>query len=71
LTTELLASLTQKGEKMAGGKIEVTVKIDPSLIGGYILTVGDLQFDESVKTKLSKIGSQLLDHSYIPKIDLI
>ena len=56
---------------MAGGKIEVTVKIDPSLIGGYILTVGDLQFDESVKTKLSKIGSQLLDHSYIPKIDLI
>jgi F-type H+-transporting ATPase subunit delta len=71
LTTELLASLTQKGEQMAGGKIEVSVKIDPSLIGGYILTVGDLQYDESVKTKLSKIGSQLIDHSYIPKIDLI
>ncbi len=71
LTPELLATLTERGEKMAGSKIEVTVKIEPSLIGGYVLTVGDLQFDESVKTKLSKIGSQLIDHSYVPKIDLI
>jgi len=71
LTPELLALLTTKGEKMAGGNIEVTIKIDPSLIGGYIIKVSDLQFDESVKTKLSKIGSELIDHSYVPKIDLI
>ena len=71
LTPELLTILTEKAEKIAGGKIEVTVKIDPSLIGGYIIKVSDLEFDESVKTKLLKIRSELIDHSYVPKIDLI
>jgi len=71
LTPELKQSLVKKGEEIAGGKVDVVEKIDPSIIGGYILQVNDLQLDESVKTKLAKIGSQLIDHSYIPKIDLI
>jgi F-type H+-transporting ATPase subunit delta len=71
LTADLRASLLVKAEQMANGKVAVTEKIDPSIIGGYILTVNDLQFDESVKTKLTKLRDQLIDTSYIPKIDLI
>jgi F-type H+-transporting ATPase subunit delta len=56
---------------MSGGKVSITEKVDPSLIGGYVLTVNDIQFDESVQTKLTKLREQLLDTSYIPKIDLI
>jgi len=71
LTPELRATLLAKAEGMAQGKVSVQEKIDPSIIGGYILTVNDLQFDESVKTKLTKLKDQLIDNSYIPKIDLI
>jgi len=71
LTDSLRTSLIAKAEQMAGGKVSITEKVDPSLIGGYVLTVSDVQFDESVQTKLTKLREQLLDTSYIPKIDLI
>lgn len=71
LTDALRTSLIAQAEKMAGGKVSITEKVDPSLIGGYVLTVNDVQFDESVQTKLTKLREQLLDTSYIPKIDLI
>jgi len=71
LTDSLRSLLIAKAGKMAGGKVSITEKVDPTLIGGYVLTVDDIQFDESVRTKLTKIREQLLDHSYVPKIDLI
>jgi F-type H+-transporting ATPase subunit delta len=71
LTDELRANLLARAEGMAGGKVNLEEKIDASLIGGFVLKVSDLQLDESVKTKLSKLRDQLVDTSYIPKIDLI
>jgi len=61
-------SLLKKAEQIAGSKVSIIEKIDPSLIGGYILKIGDLQLDESVKTKLVKLRDEVLDHSYIAKI---
>lgn len=71
LSDELRATLLARAEDMAGGKVNLEEKIDASLIGGFVLKVSDLQLDESVKTKLSKLREQLVDTSYIPKIDLI
>lgn len=42
-------------EEVTGKKIELREKIDPSLIGGFILRIGDRQVDESIKGKLQKL----------------
>jgi F-type H+-transporting ATPase subunit delta len=71
LSEDLRNALALKARMMAGGDIILEEKIDPSLIGGFVLSVQGLQLDESVKTKLTKLREQLVDTSYIPKIDLI
>ena len=71
LSDDLRKQLQDKAEKLAGSKVILEEKVDSSLIGGFILSVGDLQLDESIKSKLSRLHSNLVDTSYIPKIDLI
>jgi F-type H+-transporting ATPase subunit delta len=71
LPDDLRQSLAQQARKMAGGEVVLEETVDPSLIGGFVLSVQGLQLDESVKTKLTKLREQLVDTSYIPKIDLI
>jgi F-type H+-transporting ATPase subunit delta len=40
--------------------VELTEKIDESLIGGYVLKVGDTQIDTSVKHKLNELKTAML-----------
>jgi F-type H+-transporting ATPase subunit delta len=71
LTAELRQELQARAEKLAGCKVVLEEKVDSSLLGGFILSVGDLQLDESIKNKLARLHHTLVDTSYIPKIDLI
>ncbi|NPA42736.1 MAG: ATP synthase F1 subunit delta [Chlorobi bacterium] len=41
-------------------KVELRTVTDPSIIGGYILQIGDLKVDDSVRGKLQKIKSKIL-----------
>ncbi|MEO8303731.1 MAG: F0F1 ATP synthase subunit delta [Betaproteobacteria bacterium] len=52
---ELKASL----EKHFGKKIEATVTVDPALIGGARITVGDRVIDASVEAQLHAMATQL------------
>ncbi|HRH34522.1 MAG TPA: F0F1 ATP synthase subunit delta, partial [Catalimonadaceae bacterium] len=70
LTEELRKELVAKAEKMAGGKVFLEEKINPELIGGFLLQVGDLQLDASVSSRLTKFRDQVIDHSYVPKIHI-
>ncbi len=45
--------------KATGKKVELATKIDASLIGGYVLRIGDLQVDDSIKTKLNDLRREL------------
>lgn len=40
------------------GEVILTTKVDPSLIGGFILKVGDKQFDTSLSGKLNKLKKE-------------
>ena len=40
---------------MAGGEVDLTIKIDPSLIGGMVVKIGSRMVDASLKTKLNSI----------------
>jgi len=38
-----------------GGTVRLTDTVDPSLIGGFVLTIGDRQLDTSITTSLKKL----------------
>jgi F-type H+-transporting ATPase subunit delta len=46
-------------EKRFGKKIETTVTVNPDLIGGARVTVGDAVLDGSVQAKLAAMRAQL------------
>ena len=54
-----LAAITSALEKRFGKKIETTVNVDPELIGGARITVGDTVIDGTVQAKLAAMASQL------------
>ncbi|WP_184547952.1 ATP synthase F1 subunit delta [Mucilaginibacter sp. FT3.2] len=45
-------------QKSIGGTIQLATKVDASLIGGFILTVGDRQLDSSVTGTLNKLKKE-------------
>lgn len=52
-------SLKEKLAKKYDSKIFLTTKVDPSLIGGAVLKIGDSVIDASVKTSLVNLSSTL------------
>ncbi len=54
--------------KLAGTKVELKEKVDPALIGGFILKVGDKQVDTSLVSRLKLLRREFADNPYIPEI---
>lgn len=46
-------------EKLTSLKIEFQEKVDPDIIGGFILNLGERQYDASVKSKLALLKKHL------------
>jgi F-type H+-transporting ATPase subunit delta len=61
LDSEVLEKIKSKIEEIFNKKAEVTVKIDPSLIGGFIVKVADKVLDASVKTQLENLRKAIAD----------
>lgn len=51
--------ILDKIEADTKGTLEVTEEIDPSLIGGFIVKMGDKRIDASVASKLSQLKQEL------------
>ncbi len=60
------AEVTQFIEKQSGKKVALTTIIDPSLIGGLVIQVGDNLYDASISGKINKVKQNLLN-TYISK----
>lgn len=45
--------------KYTGKKVIIKVEVDPALIGGVATRIGDMAFDGSLKTQLTRIGDIL------------
>jgi F-type H+-transporting ATPase subunit delta len=52
--------IRQKLETMTGQKVELAMEIDPDIIGGVIIRIGDQVIDGSVRNKLEKMRSRLM-----------
>lgn len=53
---------------LPGQTIDMTTKVAPELIGGYILEMGDKRVDASIRRDLQEIKKQFLENLYIPNI---
>jgi F-type H+-transporting ATPase subunit delta len=64
-STELTPAMRQQFEKLVlnmtkGNQVELSTAIDESLIGGYVLQIGDRQIDDSVKSRLERLEEEFL-----------
>ena len=55
-----LKALRTKIEQLAAARVEVTSETDPGLLGGLRITIGDLQIDASVASRLARLRRQLV-----------
>ncbi|NNJ88365.1 MAG: ATP synthase F1 subunit delta [Eudoraea sp.] len=55
LSGELEKKVLRQVSEITGNKITIKNKIDESIVGGFILRVGDLQYDASIANKLNTI----------------
>lgn len=55
LTEDLEAKVLKQVAKLTKNKVTIENKIDESIIGGFVLRVGDLQYDASIANKLDNI----------------
>ena len=60
LTKEEIEALTRRMEQFTGGRIELAVQVDPSLLGGVVVRVGDRLIDGSVRGRLERLRNQLV-----------
>ncbi len=60
LTADERRALTQRLERFTGGRVELDVQVDPSLLGGVVVRVGDRLIDGSVRSRLERLRNQLV-----------
>jgi F-type H+-transporting ATPase subunit delta len=46
-------------------KLEVTEKVDPSIIGGFIIEAGDKLYDASIAHKLEEMKKNLSNNQFV------
>jgi F-type H+-transporting ATPase subunit delta len=69
LSENARAQVRALAEKQHPGKtIELVEKVDPSLIGGIIIRIGDEQYDGSVSRQLTDLRREFSKNPYIPEI---
>ncbi len=75
LTTTFSVDSKLKGEieaivkKLSDKKqVELEEKINPELIGGFILNVGDRQIDASIKSKLKTLTLKFSENEYVKEL---
>ena len=54
------SKIEAQAKEIAGGAVRVSYDIDPSLVGGVTLRVGDLLIDGSVKGRLARMRERIL-----------
>lgn len=59
LSTTLLSRIKNILESKLKSDVELSTKVDPEIIGGFILVVDDILYDSSITTQFKKIRNQL------------
>lgn len=52
-------ALRRRLEEMTGGRVELSYQVDPALLGGVVVRLGDRLIDGSVRGRLERLRSRL------------
>jgi len=55
----LVEGLGDKIEEQTGKKVELTSKVDPDVLGGLVLQVGNMVLDASIRNRLEQLRKQV------------
>jgi F-type H+-transporting ATPase subunit delta len=60
LSPDEVRALTARMEQLTGGRVELDLRTDPSLLGGLVVRIGDRLIDGSVRGRLERLRNQLV-----------
>jgi F-type H+-transporting ATPase subunit delta len=60
LSAEKTRALEESLSKVTGKKVELSVSVDPELLGGVVATIGSTVYDGSVRTQLAQMRQELV-----------
>ncbi|PID69192.1 MAG: ATP synthase F1 subunit delta [Flavobacteriales bacterium] len=66
LNDKLKAKVLAKVKEIVGKEVTVENIVNPEILGGFILRVGDKQYDTSFTGKLNQLRREFDDNLYIP-----
>jgi F-type H+-transporting ATPase subunit delta len=61
LSSEKQQALADSLSKATGKKVELSVSVDPALLGGVVARIGSTVYDGSVKTQLERMRQELVE----------
>ena len=59
LDEETVKGIGKKIEEQTGNRVELTSRVDPDLIGGLVIRVGNMVLDASVRNRLERLRRQV------------
>jgi len=68
LTEALNKQVLSKVKEITGKEATIENTINPDIIGGFILRIGDVQYDASIANKLQGLKRQFESESFISKL---
>lgn len=68
LTGDLEGKIQAKVEELTGNKAKIENKVDPAILGGFVLRVGDMQYDASVASQLVDLKREFQNFTYVSKL---
>lgn len=64
LTPEMEEKVLAKVKELTGNKATLIKKVDAKLLGGFLLRIGDLQYDASISGKLNSLKQKFKQNAY-------
>ena len=68
LNDELKTAILNKVKEITGKEATLENSVDPEIIGGFVLRIGDVQYDASIANKLQVLKREFEDESFIAKL---
>jgi ATP synthase F1 delta subunit len=59
LDKDTIKEITSKIEEQTGRKVELSTKVDPGVIGGLVMRVGNVVMDGSIRSRLERLRKQV------------